>query len=105
MFTEDRVTVSPLFPFFFLYLADFSPNPTPQPISPSHRSSSTFQPGFSRILSTAGNGRGDDPLNRIRLIQEDIFHSRDEERGPSFLRNLSLERQHSFSIIGSPRVY
>lgn len=52
--------------FIFFYLADFSPQPTP--IFPSHRSSSTFQRGFSRILSTAGNGRGDDPLNRIRLI-------------------------------------
>lgn len=32
---------------------------------------STFRQGFSRILFAAGNRRGDDPLNRIRLMYSD----------------------------------
>lgn len=55
--------------FFQSPSANFNPF-TLLPSFPLHRSSSAFHRGFSGILTAAGNGRGDDPLNRIRLIYE-----------------------------------
>lgn len=70
-------TASPPFYFFFFISPIFPQSRTiprsilPPPSAPSFPlivQARLSNGGFSRILSTAGNGRGDDPLNRIRLI-------------------------------------
>lgn len=66
VFTKGHVAVSPPLFFFQLY-RDFSIFP-PR----SHRAQLSAE-DFRGILLAAGNRRGDDPLNRIRLIYSDTL--------------------------------